>query len=305
MFMPVHLPPISRREFFRRSLIAGAGLAFAPDLLAARRRADPNSWALMADTHIAADPTKMARGINMAGHLRTVSAELLAFPKRPAGAFVIGDCAFNSGERDDYATFTDLLDPMRAGGLPLHLTLGNHDERNHFSAVLEAKKILKSPIKNKRVALLRTREVNWFVLDSLESTLQTPGSLGQAQLIWLAKTLDSNAKKPALVLLHHNPGHTENVSGLKDTAALLEVIRPRKQVKAWIYGHTHKWDVTVDESGLHLVNLPPVAYVFQAANPAGWVHATVRSDSMNLELRCIDTTHKDHGQVLDLKWRTG
>ncbi|MCU0786417.1 MAG: phosphohydrolase, partial [Verrucomicrobia bacterium] len=96
---------------------------------------------------------------------------------------------------------------------------------------------------------------------------------------------------------------TKNVSGLKDTESLLQVIRPRKQVKAWIFGHTHKWNVAADESGIHLVNLPPVAYVFQPDNPAGWVHATVRCDGMNLELRGIDTTHKNHGQVVVLRWR--
>ena len=154
------------------------------------------------------------------------------------------------------------------------------------------------------MALLRTSEVNWFVLDSLETTLQTPGFLGQGQLDWLARTLDANRKKPALVLLHHNPGSSENVGGLKDTAGLLEIIRPRKQVKAWIYGHTHKWSVTADESGIHLVNLPPVAYVFQSASPSGWVQATVHGDGMKLDLRCVDPTHKNHGQVVVLKWRS-
>ena len=53
--MPIHLPSISRREFLRRSLMAGAGLALSPSLLAAARRVDANSWALLADIHIAAD----------------------------------------------------------------------------------------------------------------------------------------------------------------------------------------------------------------------------------------------------------
>jgi len=257
----------------------------------------------MADTHIAGDPDKIARGINMAGHFQQASAEILGLPQRPEGVFIIGDCAFNSGEKDDYATFTGLLDPLRTGGLPLHLALGNHDQRDNFAEVVETKKRSKRLVKNKQAVLLRTAEVNWFVLDSLESTLQTPGSLGAAQLEWLAKSLDANRKKPALVLLHHNPGTLENVSGLKDTEKLFEVIRPRKQVKAWIFGHTHKWNVRTDDSGIHLVNLPPVAYVFQAANPAGWVHATLRRDGMNLQLRCLDTTHKDHEQVVVLKWR--
>jgi len=302
-FMPIHLPPISRREFFKRSLLAGAGLALAPDLLAARRGTDANSWALLADTHIAGDTAKMARGINMADRLRSVVNELLALPKRPAGVFIIGDCALSAGEKEDYATLTALREPLRADGVPLHLALGNHDDREHFRSVLEKKKGIKRPVAGKQVALVRTSNVNWFVLDSLERTLQTPGSLGPAQLDWLAGSLDANRRKPAIVLVHHHPVQTESGNGLKDTQKLLDIIRPRKQVKAWIFGHTHIWKVSQDQSGIHLVNLPPVAYVFQPDNPSGWVHATARLDGIRLELRCIDPTHKNHAQVVDLNWR--
>jgi 3',5'-cyclic AMP phosphodiesterase CpdA len=152
------------------------------------------------------------------------------------------------------------------------------------------------------VSLLRTPHANWFILDSLETTNSTPGLLGRAQLDWLASTLDENPGKPALVLVHHNPGLTGNM-GLKDTAAFLEIIRPRRQVKAYIYGHTHTWRVEKDSSDIHLVNLPPVAYVFQEGQPSGWVRMSLKADSMRLELRCVDTTHKDHRQVVDLKWR--
>ncbi len=44
--------------------------------------------------------------------------------------------------------------------------------------------------------------------------------------------------------------------------------------------------------------------LFREGDPAGWVHATLRRGGMKLELRCIDPTHKYHGQVVDLKWRT-
>ena len=239
----------------------------------------------------------------MSRHLQIVSDEVLALPKRPAGVFVVGDCAFNSGEKEDYATLTGLLDPLRGGQLPLHLALGNHDQRENFWEALKEKKSARRPVQDRHVALIRTSELNWFVLDSLEKTLQTPGLLGQAQFDWLAKSLDANRTKPAIVMVHHNPGTEGNIGGLKDTEALYEVIRPRKQVKAYIFGHTHKWKIWEDTSGIHLVNLPPVAYIFQAGDPAGWVHATTRQDGLRLELRCIDTAHKDHGQVVDLKWR--
>jgi Icc protein len=92
---------------------------------------------------------------------------------------------------------------------------------------------------------------------------------------------------------------------LEDGAELMTLLRQRSHVKAYFWGHTHRWSVTQDESGLHLVNLPAVAYVFQQDQPNGWVHATMRKDGMRLELRCLDHAHAEHGQTFDLDWRKG
>jgi 3',5'-cyclic-AMP phosphodiesterase len=303
--MPIHLQPISRRRFLFRALAGGAALTLSPRLFAATKRTDPDSWALLSDIHIAADPALVARGINMSRHLQTASDQLLALPKNPAGVFITGDCAYNSGQAADYRQVSDLLKPIRVGQMPVCLALGNHDNRERFWKVLPQDKATQPPVTDRQVALIRAPRANWFVLDSLETTLATPGILGQAQLDWLAKTLDANADKPALVLLHHNPGTVANVGGLKDTEALLAVIRPRKQVKAYIFGHTHFWHVREDQSGIHLVNLPPVAYVFQAGQPAGWVHASLERKGMRLELRCVESNHKQNGEVVKLKWRAG
>jgi 3',5'-cyclic AMP phosphodiesterase CpdA len=301
--MPIHLAPITRRRFLARSITAGAGLALSRSLFAGSKPTDESSWALLADTHLAADRGLVERGINMTDHFTTVSRELLDLAKNPAGVFITGDCAFNNGETADYATLADLLKPIRGGQMHVHLALGNHDNRERFWDAFEEEKAAKRPLKDRQVALLRTPRVNWFILDSLEQTRSTPGLLGREQLDWLATALDANPKKPALVLIHHNPGMDGGNLGLKDTLLLFEVIRPRKQVKAYIYGHTHNWNVEQDASGIHLINLPPVAYVFQPGEPSGWVHARMKDGGMRLELRCVDPAHKAHGQVVNLEWR--
>ena len=303
--MPVSLPPISRRRFLARSLVAGTGLALSPRLIAAAKPVEEKFWALLSDTHIAADRATVARTVNMAGHLTTVARELVALPARPAGVIVCGDCAYNSGEKADYTTLTDLLAPLRQEQMSVCLTLGNHDQREHFrEALKDDKTIEQQPVADRNVALLRSRRVNWFVLDSLDKTLSVPGLIGEQQLDWLAKSLDANPDKPAVVLVHHNPDKKENIDGLKDTDALFRTIRPRKQVKAYIFGHTHNWTVTKDESGIHLINLPPVAYVFREGRPSGWVRATLNDAGMRLELRCVDPAHSAHGDVHDLQWRS-
>src|SRR2546423_8124615 len=194
--MPINLAPISRRRFLRRSIAASAALAISPSLFGATKRTDENSWALLSDIHLAADPAQLGRGINMADHFVAVSRELTALPKRPAGVFINGDCAFNSGERADYARIADSLKPLREAQMPIHLTLGNHDNRERFWEAFEQQKAAERPLADKQAALIRTSRVNWIVLDSIEQTLSTPGLLGQEQLAWLAKTLDANPNKP-------------------------------------------------------------------------------------------------------------
>jgi 3',5'-cyclic-AMP phosphodiesterase len=301
--MPISLPPISRRTFLARSLLAGAGLALAPKLLAAEKARDENCWALLADPHIAADRTTVSRTVNMAGQLTAVGRDIMGLPARPGGALVVGDCAFSNGQKEDYATFTKLLEPLRESGTPVHLALGNHDNRERFWGALSEEQAIKRPVADRQTLLLRSPRANWFVLDSLETTLSTPGLLGPEQLDWLARALDENSDRPALIVIHHNPAKLSNVEGVKDTEELYKVIRPRKQVKAYFFGHTHNWGVTQDESGIHLINLPPVSYIFKEGNPNGWVQATLTSVGAKLELRCVDPTHKAHGQITDLKWR--
>lgn len=303
--MPIHLPPLSRRQFLTGALATSAGLMLSSRLAAAAGRpVDENAWALLSDSHVAADRAKMARGINMAGQLAAVIADVLDQPRRPAAAFINGDLAFNSGEAADYTTFVDLIAPLRAAGVPLHLALGNHDHRERFWSAVREDAAARRPVVDRHVALVRAARANWLMLDSLDKTNSTPGLFGAEQVRWLAKTLDQNPRRPAIVVAHHNPSLSAEKVNIIDEAALFEVLRPRRQVKAFIFGHSHRWNVAQDTSGIHLINLPPTGYVFEPARPAGWVLARLESKGMRLQLRCLDTARPDHGQTVELAWRS-
>ncbi len=302
--MPIHLPPISRRSFLKSSALATAAAAVAPNLLAASH--DEDSWIFFSDIHIAANREAAARGTTMAKNFQAAVEEATKLPKRAAGVIISGDCAFDSGQVADYATLTELLNPLRKAGLPVNVMVGNHDQREHFWGALKEAKAAKRPLKDRHATIVKTKRANFFLLDSLEKTKSTPGLLGDAQREWLKKALDANADKPAIVVNHHNlddGSYPEFKGALIDTKELFEIIRPRKQVKAFVYGHTHRWHVHQDESGIHMVNLPPTAYVFKPEHPQGWVHAKLEEGGAKFELSCVDKAHKDHGQVADLKWR--
>lgn len=301
--MPLHLSPLGRREFLRRSLFAGASVITAGALRGADRKTDPDRWALFSDTHIAADPATVAREIHLADHLRAAIAGVQALDSVPAGVLVNGDCALDRGLAEDYATFTDLLRPL-ADTLPLHLLLGNHDDRDVFWSAIRAARPAAPLVASKHVSIVEAARANWFLLDSLDVTKQTPGRLGDEQRAWLARALDQRAGKPALVMLHHNPVTAEpgKKTGLIDTAELLELLLPRRHVKAVFFGHTHTWRLT-EQGGLHLVNLPAVAYPFKATEVTGWTDCRLGDGGMSLEVRAHDPQHPEHGKLTRLRWR--
>lgn len=300
--MPIHLPPITRRRFVRQ-LVSTAALAAVSRLYAVDGVSSGDVVALLSDPHVAGDPATVLRGVTMAENLRLAVKDVLSQEKRPGSLLVNGDCALLKGEAADYVTFGGLMKPVRESGIPVHLTLGNHDDRSEFLKSFSESIPAERPVSEKHVTVVESPKANWFLLDTLEAVNKTPGLLGEQQLGWLEKALDKRKDKPAIVVCHHNPQRGETKSGIKDSDRLFDITESRKHVKAIIYGHTHVWSVTQEPSGLHLINLPPVAYVFKEGLPNGWVRALVREDGLDLELRCLDARHPLNGDKRGLKWR--
>jgi 3',5'-cyclic-AMP phosphodiesterase len=301
--MPIHLPPISRRRFLGQTLAATAALLAAGTLEATTRKRRRHTWALLSDTHIAADRKTIAHDINMTDNLLAISSEIRASTELPEHLLIAGDCAYNRGQIEDYQTFVELLKPLRTDGIPIHLALGNHDHREHFLKIVKPPRPARRSPGDHYVTLIESERANWFLLDSLEKTLSTPGLLGEQQLKWLAETLDRHPTKPALIVVHHNPVTGQVQAALKDTDALFAVLAPRKQVKAYFFGHTHRWNLSRHESGIHLVNLPTTAYVPDKTRATGWVQASLETEGITLELRCLEKNHPEHGRKTDLQWR--
>lgn len=302
--MPLHLPPLTRRDFIRRSLAASAGILTLPSLRANEPGADAHRWALLSDTHVAGDRTMFMRGVNMTDNLTSAVREVRALPSRPAGMFINGDCAVLRGLAEDYATFSELLTPVRESAMPVHLTLGNHDDRDVFWNLLKDARPASPPLASRHVSIVESERANWFLLDSLDVVNKTPGTLGEEQRGWLEKALDANASKPALVMLHHNPvsATSGKVPGLTDTDELLSILLPRRHVKALFFGHTHTWRNT-EKDGLHLINLPAVAYPFAPTEVTGWIEASLLEKGIALTVHAHAKDHAVHGKTTELAWR--
>jgi len=327
--MPFHISStrISRRRFvsaLAAAVSGGAGLAAlranpSTGTGEGSIKADVETWALVSDTHIAGDSALIARGVNMADHLRQAVLEILdAHAARPLeGLMINGDCAFLDGRAEDYKTLGLLIKPVAQAGVPIHLTLGNHDERGEIQTGLasvfapsgkEARKARvqeRAKLENKLASKVSARYCDWYFLDSLETTNSTPGSIGEEQMAWLDQSLKASPDRPALVMVHHNPqtAGAPKISGLKDTASLSSVLARHRQVKALFFGHTHVASVQ-EVDGLHWVNLPACAYHFSATQPTGWTMAKIDHSGCTLTLFDTARAHPLHAQEIRLEWRT-
>ena len=238
----------------------------------------------------------------MGQRLTVAVNQVLGLSQPPEKVLVAGDCAHLKGKAGDYREYIRRIQPLVAAGLPLHMTLGNHDNREEFWEALPSEQAEAQSRMRRQSMVVPGRHANWFMLDSLNRTNSGPGELGRDQLAWLAAELDQHADQPAIILLHHNPDRDADPGSLRDSDQLLEITRRRRQVKAMFFGHTHVWKVTQDPSGIHMVNLPATGYTLWMRSFIGWVDCTLQERGATLRMHTIQD-RKEDGQIVRLPWR--
>lgn len=290
--LSVARPARSRREFLRTVGVAAAALTLGRT---APRRDE--TWALISDTHVAEDCSLVTRGENMADNLaRTVTT--VAAEKHDA-VLINGDAAFKHGLPGDYATFREVSGPLLNGTAPLHITLGNHDDRTHLLDSLGRGSV--SLVAGKYASCVTTDAAQFVFLDSLDARLHYAGRLGRAQRTWLHERLTADADRPAVVFLHHNPDET--VLGLRDGRPLREALVHDRRVKAVLFGHTHRYRYWC-ESGLHFINLPATGFRFDPMAVLGWMVAHWKTGGVRTEFRSIDGKPAPRDALRWLAWRS-
>lgn len=296
--MPIHLA--NRRQFITQ---LGAAVALS-QVEASAVETDDALIAILNDTHIGA---QQAADSAIPTNLRTTVEWLLSLSKRPAAVIINGDLALHDGRRGDYERFAKLITPLREAGLPLHLTMGNHDDRSVFYDVLKGDKPDAPAVESKHASLVELPGVNIFMLDSLKATMVTQGLLGEAQLAWLMQLLDAHADKPALLFAHHNPrlggDPLHYPGGLEDSEPLWQAIAARKHVKAYIHGHIHHRDFYAHE-GIHILNTPATSYVAdKKTSTTGWTMLRLTNDGAAVITHTHLADHAWNGVTVPLKWR--
>ena len=291
----------TRRKFLA---ISGASLfACASDSFGSQ--IDQDSVYLINDTHIG---EKQPPSSAVPTHLRQIVTELTGLKQKPACVLINGDLALTDGQPGDYRHFAKLITPLRNAKVNLHLTLGNHDNRDAFYQVLKQERPRAPVVKSRHISVISTRFANFFLLDSLKKTMVTQGTLGSDQRNWLAQALDKYRDKPAIIVAHHNPrlGGDPNhfPGGLIDSEELWSLLTARPQVKAYIHGHIHDRSFA-QHKGIHIINTPATSYVAnRETSTTGWTTARLNKKGITLVTRTTDSNHPWNLQTNTLKWRS-
>ncbi len=303
----------SRRTFLTRTgaaLVGAAGLArtaladgageaaVAPGTLAggARSQGQLLRLALLSDTHVPADATEAYRGFRPVDNLRQVTAQVAAADVE--GAIVAGDLARLVGKPEDYAALRDLLKPV-SDRIPVGLVLGNHDDRRNFGEAFPAAPDASPLVPNKHVLVIEREGLRFILLDSLLAPNVTPGQLGNQQRAWLRGYLEGQPPLPTTIVVHHTLDDQD--MALVDSERLFAVLRPFPQVKAILYGHSHRYHVE-ERDGLQLINLPAVGYNFADSEPVGWIDSTWQAEGVSLTLHAVGGNRAGDGQRREVRW---
>lgn len=303
----------TRRQFLLTSAI---GAIAAPQLVSSSAEralgsldnemddVNANSVAILNDVHI-----DKSHGPDHAHpkNLQLAIKQILALPKRPAAIIINGDLALSTGMPGDYEKFTRLIEPIRNAGLPLHLTLGNHDNRDNFLRAFADFRSVTQFNDHRHNGVVNLPHARLLLLDSLKDTPAAPGRLGEEQIAWLLKEIDTDVKKPTVLMGHHNPrlggDPIHFPGGIEDTDTFWPELVKRSQVKAYIHGHIHDWTLAM-HSGIQIINTLASAMV---ANKAictnGWTLASFKRDGVDLQIHTFLHDHPWNNERKWLYWR--
>jgi len=299
--MPLTFQPMNRRDFCR-NVLGGtlAAVLWGTSKGAWADETERDHWIFLSDTHIPGDPTEERHGYNPIRNFATARESVLQLAHKPKGVIVTGDFAFLQGKPEDYRQLVAQVTPYTENGIPVHVAFGNHDNIDNFYAAFPDSKMETPLVVNKHITVLETPNANLFLLDSLYQTNVTSGFLGFEQLGWLKRELDLRKDKPALLFAHHNLDNSPNT--LMDREEFWAVVKAAKQVKAYIYGHTHRYRQEIRDD-VHLINLPALGWEFESGKqPLGWTDVDISGTGIQLTLHTIPSDRPDNGDVRKFEW---
>lgn len=201
----------------------------------------------LSDTHILPEGEVLSGTINTTAYVDTAAYFRQAIKRaselshRPLALVITGDLV-EEPSRAAYEHFRQIVSEL---GLPLHLLVGNHDNREIFLDVfpeyLQHEWIAQTGFIQYSVDVGRIRLI---ALDT-HSPGEHHGTLCAQRLEWLEQALRLEPEKPVIVALHHPPfqtgiAHMDAWRLHSGAQEFEEIISAHSQVKRVICGHVHR-----------------------------------------------------------------
>ena len=123
--------------------------------------------------------------------------------------------------------------------IPVHITLGNHDNRAAFLDIFGAD--FADAVTGKVDKVIDIKGYRIIVLDSSEPG-RVDGVLEQGQIDWLVARLAEVPDRPVIVVLHHNANALHIRSDdirLLEPDAFIAALKTHKDIRQVIAGHVH------------------------------------------------------------------
>lgn len=145
-----------------------------------------------------------------------------------------GDLA-DLGEAEAYGRLKTIISRL---SIPVHITLGNHDDRPVFLEAFGAEHAAETGKVDKVIDLKGYRII---ILDSSEPG-RVDGVLEAAQIDWLTARLSEAMDRPVIVILHHNANalHIESDTiRMLEPDAFIAALKTHPDIRQVIAGHVH------------------------------------------------------------------
>lgn len=190
----------------------------------------------LTDPHLLA-PGRALHGTDPTWRLCRAVASINAEHGDAAFVVITGDLA-DRGEPAAYAALAECLAPLR---MPVHLAVGNHDDRAEFCAAFAGTPVTTEGFVQYAFDAGGLRHI---VLDSLEPGAGW-GVFCDKRAAWLASELAQSARRPVMLYIHHPPcavgmAAMDSIS-LRDSQPLRQALLPhRARIRHLFFGHLHR-----------------------------------------------------------------
>ena len=200
----------------------------------------PSSKVLVfTDIHIDVDPRPDAP--NPQDRLAAGIAHVMTHQSDADRVIITGDLT-HKGDTASYEKLRDLLTPL---SMPVHLLIGNHDNRENFLQIFPDTPVDPNGFVQ---SVIDTPDTRLILLDTLygppyDYPESHAGKLCRKRLNWLENAL-TESTKPCVILMHHPPMETGFAAMdpimLRDSEAFYDVIERAGSVRHLICGHIHR-----------------------------------------------------------------